>query len=170
MPMRFGTKSGFDAGAQGNSSDALRTIDALYNLEMKANIAALRQQQRSTRLHTSMAQWSEYWPVALGILVSFFAPQLRELVEPYRPWGLWVGFPMVALSSRPEVYLGSQLGSLLPTAMLYLQFPLEGLLAKFALRGSVTVYGVAIQVLYFHALCIVELWLVNGGLGQLLKH
>jgi len=47
-------------------------------------------------------------------------------VEPYRPWGLWVSFPMVAISTRPEIYMGTKMAALLPTAMLYLQFPIEG--------------------------------------------
>jgi len=166
MPNRFGKQS--DDAPQGNQSAALEAIDALYNLEMKANLMALRQQRRSARLHRSLAQWSEYWPVALGILVSFFAPQLREFVEPYRPWGLWVSFPMVAISIRPEIYMGTKMAALMPTAMLYLQFPIEGLLAKIALRGNVTPYGVMVQVLYFHGLCIMQLWLLNGGLWHLI--
>jgi hypothetical protein len=113
------------------------------------------------------AGW-EYWPVALGILASFFAPQLREFVEPYRPWGLWVSFPMVAISIRPEIYMGTKMASLMPMAMLYLQFPIEGLLAKIALKGNVTPYGVMVQVLYFHGLCIMQLWLLNGGFWHLL--
>jgi hypothetical protein len=74
---------------------------------------------------------------------------------------------MVALSIQPEVHMGSMMSSLLPTAMLYLQFPLEGLLAKVAQRGKVTVDGVMLQVLYFHALCVIDLWLLNGGLHNL---
>jgi hypothetical protein len=166
MPKLFGRQS--DESKQGKSSAALDAIDALYSLEMKANIVALSQQRRSARLHKSLAQWSEYWPVAIGIIASFFAPQLREFVDPYRPWGLWVSFPMVALSIRPEIQMGSTLAAFLPTAMLYLQFPLEGLLAKFALRGNVSVYGVMVQVLYFHGLCIMQLWLLNGGLWHLM--
>jgi hypothetical protein len=166
MPKRFGTQS--DDAPQGNGSAALAAIDALYDLEMKSNLLALRQQRRTERLHRSLAQWSEYWPMAVGILISCFAPQIREFVEPYRPWGLWVSFPMVALFIRPEVYLGSKIAAILPTAMLYLQFPLEGLLAKIALRGNVRPYGVMVQVLYFHGLCIMELWLVNGGLWRLM--
>ncbi len=105
--------------------------------------------------------------MALGILISMVAPQMREFVEPYRPWGLWVSFPMVALTMRPEMNLGSHIAALLPTAMMYLQFPLEGFLAKVALKGHVTPYGVMVHVLYFHGLCIMELWLVNGGLWHL---
>jgi hypothetical protein len=166
MPNRIGTES--DDAPQGNGSVAMDAIDALYNLEMKANLVALRQQRRVSRLQRSLAQWSEYWPVAVGILISFIAPQIREFVEPYRPWGLWVSFPMVAISIRPEIYMGTKMAALLPTAMLYLQFPIEGLLAKIALRGHVRPYGVMVQVLYFHGLCIMQLWLLNGGLWHLM--
>ena len=166
MPRRFGTQS--DDTTPNNSSTALEAIDALYNLEMKANLVALRQQRRVTRLQRSLAQWTEYWPLAIGILASFLAPQLRAFVEPYRPWGLWISFPMVALSIRPEIYMGTKMAALLPTAMLYLQFPIEGLLAKIALRGNVTPYGVTVQVMYFHGLCIMQLWLLNGGLYHLI--
>ena len=166
MPRLFGTQS--DDTTQSKGSAALEAIDSLYNLEMKANIVALRQQRRSIRLHKSIAQWAENWPVAVGILLSLFAPQLRGFVEQYRPWGLWVSFPMVALSVRPEIQMGSTMATLLPTAMLYLQFPLEGLLAKLALKGHVTPYGVMVQVMYFHGLCIMQLWLLDGGLWHLI--
>ena len=88
---------------QSNGSDALQVIDALYNLEMQANLMALQHQRRKERVSRSLSEWAEYWPMALGIVVSLFAPQLREFVEPYRPWGLWVSFPMVALTMRPEM-------------------------------------------------------------------
>lgn len=167
MQKLFGDSS--DDKVQGSSAAALEMIDALYRMEMKANIMALRQQQRRTRLQRSLAQWTEYWPVAIGILLSFAAPTLRQMVEPYRPWGLWVSFPMVALSIRPEILMGSTMAAYLPTAMVYLQFPLEGLLAKMALKGNVTLHGVLVQVAFFHGLCIMDLWLLNGGLWQLMQ-
>lgn len=168
MPKLFGTRS--DDAPQGNAADAFAAIDALYSLEMKANLLALRNQRRITRLHNSLAQWSAYWPVALGVVVSFFAPQIREFVEPFRPWGLWISFPMVALTTRPEIYMGSKMAAMLPTAMLYLQFPLEGWLAKVALKGNVSAHGVVVQVVFFHGLCIMDLWLLNGGLWHLFGH
>ena len=77
MPKRFGTQS--DDAPQGNGSAALAAIDALYDLEMKSNLLALRQQRRTERLHRSLAQWSEYWPMAVGILISLVAPQIKEV-------------------------------------------------------------------------------------------
>jgi hypothetical protein len=166
MQKLFGIPS--DDADQGGGSDAFRVIDALYDLEMKSNILALRQERQRARFHKSMAQWAEYWPVCVGILISLIAPQLREFVDAYRPWGLWVSFPMVALSIRPEIYMGSKMAAYLLTALVYLQFPLEGLLAKIALKGNVTVHGVLVQVAFFHGLCIIDLWLLSGGLWQLL--
>jgi hypothetical protein len=169
MRKHYETKSGSDAGEQSSSSDSLRAIDALYTLEMKANLAALRQQRRRTRLQKSLKQWSEYWPVAIGIVLSICAPELRDIVATMQPWAMWIVFPLVVLAGRPEVNMGDVMAVYLPMAMLYIQFPLEGLLARLLLKGDVTVRGVAVQVLFFHALCIIELWLVNGGLWQLLK-
>ena len=166
MQKLFGAQS--DEPAQGNNAGALDMIDALYKIEMHANILAIREQQRRARFDKSMAQWAQYWPVALGILISLFAPQLREFVEAYRPWGLWLSFPMVALAIRPEVHMGSAMAAYLPTALVYLQFPLEGLLAKVALKGHITVHGVIVQVVFFHGLCIIDLWLLSGGLWQVM--
>jgi hypothetical protein len=164
MQKLFGPQS--DDSEQGNKSLALEMIDALYNLEMRANIMALRQEQRKARLQRSLGQWAEYWPMAVGILISVIAPQIREVADTLKPWGLWVSFPMVALFTRPEVHLSGRLAAMAPTAMLYLQFPVEGLLAKFALKGHVTPYAVMVQVIFFHGLCIMDLWILNGGLWQ----
>ena len=115
-----------------------------------------------------MSRLVEYWPVAAGIFLSFFAPQLRDLVAPLHPWGMWLVFPFVVIAQRPEVYMGDEMAVILPMVMLYVQFPLEGLLAKIALKGNVTIPGVAGQVTFYHLLGIIELWLVNGLLGQIL--
>jgi hypothetical protein len=64
--------------------------------------------------------------------------------------------------------MGDTMAALLPTVMLYAQFPLEGFLAKILLKGNVTLTGVMGQVLFIHALCIVELWLVSGAIWQVL--
>ena len=141
MPMPTATESGSNAGAQINGCDALRVIEALYDLELQANIAVIREEQRDERRHRSLAEWSSYWPVALGILGS---------------------------SLQPEMRMGSWMAAMLPTAAMYLQFPLEGLLARFTLRKGLTVRRVIEQVGCFHGLCIVDLWLLNGGVGHLM--
>jgi hypothetical protein len=57
---------------------------------------------------------------------------------------------------------------ILPAAMLYAQFPLEGLLARIALRNHVTASGVMGRLLLFHLLAATELWLLSGALEQIL--
>ena len=75
---------------------------------------------------------------------------------------------MVALAIRPEVHMGSTMAAYLPTVLVYLQFPLEWLLAKVALKDHITVHGVIVQVVFFHGLCIIDLWLLSGGIWQVM--
>ncbi|HUV70318.1 MAG TPA: hypothetical protein VMW15_11695 [Terracidiphilus sp.] len=169
MTRRSGNQSVFNAGAQGIYSTALEAIDALYKRETQANLAALRERHRRKQLKQSIASWIELWPVALGIILSYFTPQLREIVAPFGRWGMWIVFPLEALSERPELYMGYKVAMFLPTLMFYAQYPLEGLLAKTILKGNMTIPRVMVEVAYFHALCVVELWLVSGGLWHLFR-
>ncbi len=162
----FGNKSGYDAGSQGGHSQALRAIDALYQQEMQANMAALAEQRRKSRRFRSAVSLTEYWPFAVGIALSCFAPQISEFVAPFRPWGMWIAFPFASIVGRPEMNLNGDLATSLPLLFMYAQFPIEGLLARFALRGHVTVPRVVGQVMFLHLLAIVELYLVSGPLGK----
>jgi hypothetical protein len=170
MLRRSGTKPGLNVGAQGSRSAALEAIDALYKQEMEDNIAALRAQRRRNRIERSISRWTEYWPVAVGVCISLIAPLLRELIAPLQQWGMWIVFPLVALAERPEIYMGDKMAVILPIVALYVQFPLEGLLAKTMLKGNVSLAGVAWQVLFFHALCLIELWLISGTFRQMFTH
>ena len=168
MFRRSSKKPVADVAVQGNRSLALEAIDALYKQEMKDNILALRERRRITRQQKSLMRLAEYWPVGVGIFFAMFAPALQDIVAPFKPWGMWIVFPFVSIAGRPEIFMGDKLAAMVPTFMLYAQFPLEGLLAKIALKGNVRPPAVAAQVLLLHVLCIVELWLANGSVWQLL--
>jgi hypothetical protein len=159
-------KSGSDAGSQGGHSQALRAIDALYQQEMQANMAALAEQRRKSRRFRSAVSLTEYWPFAVGVALSCFAPQISEFVSPFRPWGMWLAFPFAAIAGRPEMNLNGDLATSLPLMFMYAQFPIEGLLARFALKGHVTVPRVVGQMLFLHLLAVVELYLSTGTLGK----
>jgi hypothetical protein len=103
----------------------------------------------------------------VGLCFACIAPQLRALVLPYKPWGMWIFFPFVALARRPELQFDSQLSRMLPMIMLYAQFPLEGLFARIALKKQVTLSGVARNIFFTHFLSAVELCLVSGVLWQI---
>jgi hypothetical protein len=162
----FGNKSGFGARSDGGYSEALQAIDSLYQRELQANMAALSEQRRKARLKTSAKNWSEYWPFAVGIVLSCFVPQLRDLIDPLRPWEMWMVFPFASIAGRPEVALASQAAAYVPLLFMYIQFPLEGLMARFALRGQVTVARVLGQVVFLHLFAMTELWLVNSPWGR----
>jgi hypothetical protein len=107
------------------------------------------------------------WPIALGTLLGLLAPQLRAFLMESHPWGMWVVFPFALLARRPELQFNEQIGRILPPLILYLQFPLEGLAARLALRQHVTVPGVTGQIFYFHFLGALQLVLVSGLLTPL---
>ncbi len=164
MPNIFGNKSGFSSSGQDNHISGFQAIDALYEREMQVNLAAMNEQRRKSRRYHSANSFAEYWPFAVGVAISCFVPQLRDFVDAFRPWGTWILFPFAAIANRPEVTLGNQFISNLPLFFMYAQFPIEGLMARFALRGNVTAMRVVGQVLFLHLFALIELWLVNSPL------
>jgi hypothetical protein len=114
--------------------------------------------------------WVNSWPILVGILLAFICPMLKDVLEVVKPWGMWIVFPFVELMARPELHMGDDFRQMAPQAMLFLQFPLEGLVAKKFLRGRVTVGGVLGQVLFYHFLGAVQLWLVWRALGPGVTH
>jgi len=108
------------------------------------------------------------WPVAAGLLLGLLAPQLRSLVARFEPWGTGVVFPIALLARRPEFRGASQIVHGLPLLAFYLQFPMEGLIVRMALRGRVTVAGVAWQVFYLHYLAAIQLIMIGGAASHAL--
>lgn len=142
--------------------DRARLYDpaALTGLE---RLRKLQQEQRRERLQKSLAS---SWPLFAGLVLACFAPLLRDLVVPFDPWGMRILFPFVVLAGRHEINFGGVVSEYLPKVMLYAQFPLEGILAKSILRGRVSFSAVTMQVLFYHFLGAVQLWLISGSLGQ----
>ena len=162
----FGGKTEVESGPSDGYAQALQAIDSLYQQELQANMAALAEQRRRTRVHRSTVAWVEYWPLAIGVAISCFVPQLHDIAESLHPWGMWLLFPFAALSGRPEVINPSNnAAAYMPLTFMYVQYPLEGLLARFGLRGHVTVPRVLGQVLFLHLFAVTELWRRGAGTG-----
>jgi hypothetical protein len=106
------------------------------------------------------------WPIGVGILIALAAPVMCEFLTVIKPWGMWLVFPFVELVARPELDLGGGFNRLAPEVMLFLQFPLEGLMAKKFLKDRVTVSGVVGQVILYHFLGMMQLWFVWRALGD----
>ena len=112
---------------------------------------------------TGIASW---WPVAAGVVLGCLSPQLSALLAPYEPWGPRVVFPFVQFMGLHEIGMSAELTRTLPQLMLYLQFPLEGLLTKSNLSRGYRISSAVEQLVFLHALCAMVLWLVALGGGK----
>ncbi|HVU47215.1 MAG TPA: hypothetical protein VHD85_13880 [Terracidiphilus sp.] len=138
--------------------------------ELEEEQRAFRAWLRLLRIRQGLLRLLDYWPLALGLVLGVLAPHLRALLLRRDPWTMWVVFPFVLLAGRPEIHADAHLANVLPAAILYLQFPVEGLIVQWAMRQqrSVTVSGVAGRVLYLHYLCLLQLLMISGAVGQAL--
>ena len=100
------------------------------------------------------------WPVAVGLVLAFFAPQLRDMLGPYDPWGMRIVFPFVVLAGRPELGISEELARTLPQLILFIQFPLEGLLTMFNLIKRLSLGKAIAQLFFLHFLGFFVLWLL----------
>jgi len=102
-----------------------------------------------------------WWPVAVGVILAVWAPLLRDLLVALDPWGMRVVFPFVVVAGREEVGMGAELTRMLPQLVLFLQFPLEGLLTRDTLNRGGTVKAAAGELVFVHAVCVLVLWLIS---------
>lgn len=107
--------------------------------------------------------WINWAPLAVGIVLGFMAPQIHALAALWDPWGLRVVFPLVQLAGLHEIGLSDELTRTLPQLMLYLQFPLEGLLVAFNLRRGMRFSAAVGPVPALHFVCGLVLWIVALG-------
>jgi hypothetical protein len=137
--------------------------------ERAASLAILRRRQRDERRAQRMRRLISWWPVGAGLMAGCAAPLLERAAQFFAPWGMTLVFPLVVLAQRPELQAGGPM-HLLPAAMLYGQFPLEGLLARAMLRRQTRALPVAGQALLLHLLGVAEVLLLNGAVEALARH
>jgi hypothetical protein len=110
--------------------------------------------------------WKFLVQLAIGILLGFLAPQIHALAALWKPWGVRLVFPFVQLLALREMGLSSELSRTLPQLMLYLQFPLEGLIVIANLRKGSRFLTAAAPVVLVHFMCVLVLWIVALGAPQ----
>jgi len=124
----------------------------------------LRALEEKKKLNPPSLGLVSWWPVAAGLALGFLAPQLRTLlVSSCDPWGMRAIFPFALLAGRHEIGLSDELTRTLPQLMLFLQFPLEGLLTKFTVGQGVKLSKALGQLGFLHAVCFLVLWLISGA-------
>jgi hypothetical protein len=119
-------------------------------------------EEQKRKLKPRSKGWIAWWPVAVGVALGCLSPLLSSLLVPYEPWGMRLVFPFVLLPGLRETGLSDELRRNLPQVMLFLQFPLEGLLTKITLSRGVKLPGAVGQLVFLHLVSVLVLWMVVG--------
>jgi hypothetical protein len=82
----------------------------------------------------------------------------------WEPWGMRLLFPYVLLAGKSEMGLSAELTRTLPQMMLWLQFPLEGLLTRLSLGRGVQITGALGQILFLRLVGALVLYLISGSM------
>lgn len=112
---------------------------------------------------TKTAEQSRWAPLAVGIALGSLAPAIYALAALWDPWGLRVVFPFVQLVGLREFGISHELARMLPQLMLYLQFPLEGLLVASNLRRGMKLGAALGPIPGLHFAAGLVLWIVALG-------
>jgi hypothetical protein len=147
---------------------SLRRQEARESSDLEAGLVAMRARQRAERQKEFLARLPGYWPIAVGLFLGAISPVLKVMATALGHWCMVLVFPFVLLAARPEIQVGAPITSTFPAAMLFLQFPIEGWLARFILRHRTRFSSVVMQVLLFHFLGIAELLLLSSWPYRLL--
>lgn len=117
-------------------------------------------EEKKPALATNWVNWA---PLAAGIVLGFLAPQLHALAAQWEPWGLRIVFPVMQVLGLREMGMSDELTRTLPQLMLYLQFPLEGLLVAVNLRRGMRFAAAFGPIPALHFVCGLVLWIVALG-------
>jgi hypothetical protein len=102
------------------------------------------------------------WPVIFGVLLAIIAPKIWNKVQELGgDVGLRLMFPYVLLSGRTELGISQELANSLPQLMIYLQFPIEGLITAWSLSRRVRFSMAMVQLAFLHGLGAFVLWILT---------
>ncbi len=111
----------------------------------------------------SRSGWALWWPLAAGVALGFLSPQMMNVVDGWDPWGVRLVFPFVQFCSLSDIGLSAEMTRALPELMLFLQFPLEGMLTVSNLHRGVKLSAALTQLFFLHAVTALVLWIVAIG-------
>jgi len=105
------------------------------------------------------------WPLVGGVILAFVAQYLYNELLWAPHWVMWLVFPFVVLTGRRDIGLNEQLTTILPQVILYLQFPIEGIIAYFSLTRRAHVAVALGPALFIH----LAGWFILAELSMTLK-
>jgi hypothetical protein len=91
------------------------------------------------------------WPLVAGVILAFVSPYLYDELILAPHWVMWIVFPFVVLTGRRDLGMNEQLTTVLPHVVLYIQFPVEGILAYLSLSRRAPVAVALAPALFLHA-------------------
>jgi hypothetical protein len=130
-------------------------------------IASFHRTLRAERRARCLETLRSLWPVAVGILLGFYAPLLRDLAANSAPWAATLLFPFSAVANEPGLHLSWGSAQGLAQFLLYAQFPVEGLLVRLILKRRLDLIDVFSQVTFMHVFAVLYLVLVSGSLSSI---
>lgn len=145
---------------------AIASWEAEQRREVEEGLALLDARRAAERRERRIKRLTELWPLWVGLLLGLLGPEISFLAASIGPWCVTLIYPFVELAGRPEIQVGP-ITHMLPAVMLYTQFPIEGLLARFILKRRIRLLSVVWQVSLFHFLGLMELWMLSGGAARL---
>jgi hypothetical protein len=108
------------------------------------------------------AGWLVWWPLLFGIAVTPVAVKAATLMALTGPDGLRLLYPWMLIPKLHLLRLSDSLADTISQAMMYLQFPLYGLLATFILRRKGWV-AATLQLTLVHLLAVALLFVAGRG-------
>jgi hypothetical protein len=133
---------------------AAPTLRARRKILARTGKSAPRRNRRQPR-----TWWLVWWPLALGVAVTPFTLHAADVFALSGPRALLFLYPYVQLFKWPGLRLSAELGNQLSQLMMYLQFPLYGLLMALVLRAR-GIGAAILAVLLAHFVVVLMLYFV----------
>jgi len=124
----------------------------------KLHAAASKSEKKVRGSFFAPASW---WPVAVGLFLSGFAPEWQAMAAQGGIWAMRAFFPLTLLAAHSEIGMDSYFAAHAPQLALYLQLPLEGLLTKLSLDRGMGLKSAVAQLALVHGICVLVLWLLS---------
>ena len=142
----------------------------LHRLQVVQRVDAVKRQIRREQRERLFRYCASFWPVALGVVLGAYAPVLHDLAAGYAPWAATLLFPLSIVMQQREIHLSLGTAQALSAVMLYVQLPLDGLLARMVLKHRPAVWSVCGQVTCLHALAVLYIGLITGSVSQIMAN
>lgn len=102
----------------------------------RESVAAKPRRKSGSRKGSSRFRWTYFWPILAGILITVFTVRFASILALEGPKPFALLYPWVVVLRSPALHIPADLAGSLSQAMLFIQFPLYGLLMTLTLRAD----------------------------------